>query len=82
VNVQYTINGATSTATISVATAVATLDIPAGVNFLSSLTDDAARSVQILSVTDSYGGVLTVGGTNESTLTIWALPVTTPIHYN
>ena len=80
VNVQYTINGATSTATIAVANAGATLDIPAGVNFLSSLTDDISRSVQITGVTDSYGGDLTIGATATSTLTIWSIPATTTIH--
>jgi hypothetical protein len=82
VSVQYTINGVTSTASVSLASAAATLDIPAGVSFLSSTTDDAARSIRITGVKDSYGGDLTVGATNAHTLTIWAIPTTSPIHYN
>lgn len=82
VDVQYTINGATTTATINVASAVATLDIPAGVNFLASTSDDAARSVQITGAKDSFGGDLTVDATDTHTLTIWSIPVTSPIHHD
>jgi hypothetical protein len=84
VSVQYTINGATSTATISVASAVATLDIPAGVGFLANATtaDDAARSIKITGVKDSFGGDLTIDAKDTHTLTIWSLPATTPIHHD
>jgi len=84
VDVQYTINGSTSTATISVANAAAKLDIPAGVNFLANATttDDAARSVKITGAKDSFGGVLTIGATDTHTLTIWSIPATTPIHHD
>jgi hypothetical protein len=82
VDVQYTINGATSAASIVVANAGATLDIPAGVNFLTSLSDDIARSVKITGVKDSFGGDLTIAATNTHTLTIWSLPATSPIHHD
>jgi hypothetical protein len=84
VDVQYTINGSTSTATISVANAAAKLDIPAGVNFLANVTttDDAARSVKITGAKDSFGGALTIGATDTHTLTIWSIPATTPIHHD
>src|SRR4030042_705317 len=56
VDVEYTINGSTSTATITVANAGATLDIPAPVGFLNNPThaDDLARSVEITGAQDSY----------------------------
>jgi hypothetical protein len=82
VDVLYTINGATSTATISVANAGATLNIPAGVNFLSSANDDAARSVKITGAKDSFGGNLTVAATDTHTLTIWSIPATSAIHHD
>jgi hypothetical protein len=82
VDVQYTINGVTSTATLTVASAVATLDIPAPKNFLVSADDDNARSVQITGARDSYGGDLTVNATDTHTLTIWSLPATSPIHHD
>jgi hypothetical protein len=84
VNVQYTINGSTSTATISVASAAAKLDIPALVAFLNNTTstDDAARSVKITGVTDKFGGDLTISTKDTHTLTIWSLPATTPIHHD
>jgi len=84
VSVQYTINGSTSTATISVASAVATLNIPAGVSFLNNTTttDDAARSVKITGVKDSFGGDLTINTKDTHTLTIWSIPATTPIHHD
>ena len=84
VDVQYTINGATSTETITVADAVATLDIPAGVSFLANATttDDLARSVEILSAQDSFGGDLTVGATSAHTLSVWSIPATTTIRHD
>jgi hypothetical protein len=82
VDVQYTINSVTSTATISVASALATLDIPAGVNFLTSASDDVARSVLITGAKDSYGGDLTIAATATHTLTIWSIPATSPIHHD
>ena len=84
VDVQYTINGVTSTATISVASAIAKLDIPASVDFVNNTTtaDDALRSVKITGVTDSYGGILTISAKDTHTLTIWSIPATTPIHHD
>ncbi len=84
VDVQYTINGATSTATISVADALVALDIPALVGFVNNTTtsDDLARSVTITGAKDSFGGDLTVGGTNTHTLSVWSLPATTPIYHD
>jgi hypothetical protein len=84
INVEYTINGATSTATISVASALAKLDIPGAVAFLNNTTtaDDAARSIKITGVLDSFGGDLTISAKDTHTLTIWSLPATTPIHHD
>lgn len=83
VSVQYTINGATSTANISVATAIAKLDIPLAVDFLNSTTtDDVARSVKITGVKDSFGGDLAINPKDTHTLTIWTIPATTPIHHD
>jgi hypothetical protein len=84
VNVQYTINGSTSTATISVADAAATLDIPALIGFLNNTTttDDLARTVTITGVTDSFGGVLTIGTNASHTFKVWSTPATTPIHHD
>jgi hypothetical protein len=84
VSVEYTINGSTSTATISVADASAQLNIPALVSFLNNTTatDDVARSVRITGVKDSFGGDLTINTKNTHTLTIWSLPATTPIHHD
>jgi hypothetical protein len=82
VDVQYTINTVTSNATIAVANALATLDIPLVVNFLASAVDDAARSVKITGARDSFGGTLTIGATDTHTLTIWSLPATSPIHHD
>jgi hypothetical protein len=84
VNVQYTINGATTTATISVANSTDQLVIPTGVDFLNNTTntDDIARSVTITSVTDSFGGNLTIGTNASHALTVWSLPATTPIHHD
>jgi len=84
VDVQYTINGSTSTETITVASAVATLDIPAPVGFLANATtsDDLARSVEITAAKDSYGGDLTVGATSTHSLSIWSVPATTPIRHD
>jgi hypothetical protein len=84
IDVTYTINGSTSSATISVANAGATLDIPAGVAFLNNLTatDDLTRSVKITAAHDSFGGVLTVNATDTHTLTIYSLPQTTAIHHD
>jgi hypothetical protein len=82
VDVEYTINGVTSTATISVASAVAQLDIPGAVGFLTSTSDDTGRSVRITGAKDSYGGDLTVEATDNHTLTIWSIPATTAIHHD
>jgi hypothetical protein len=84
VDVQYTINGVTSTATISVADASATLDIPAGVGFLANATaaDDLARTITILSAQDSYSGNLTVGAADAHVLSVWSIPATTPIRHD
>ncbi len=84
VDVQYTINGAITTATISVASAVATLDIPAGVGFLANATttDDLARTVTITGAQDSYGGDLTVEATSAHMLSVWSIPATTPIYHD
>jgi hypothetical protein len=84
VDVQYTINGSTSTATISVASAIASLDIPALVGFVNNATttDDLARSVEITGAKDSFGGDLTVGATSTHTLAVWSLPATTPIRHD
>ena len=81
---QYTINGSTSTATITVANASAKLDIPAGVAFLNNTTttDDATRSVKITGAKDSFGGDLSIGTKDTHTLTVWSLPATTPIHHD
>ena len=84
VDVEYTINGATSTATISVADVAATLDIPAAVGFINNTTtaDDLARSVEITGAKDSFGGDLTVSATSAHTLSIWSLPATTTIRHD
>ena len=84
VDVEYTINGATSTATISVADVAATLDIPAAVGFINNTTtaDDLARSVEITGAKDSFGGDLTVSATSIHTLSIWSLPATTTIRHD
>lgn len=84
VSVQYTINGVTTTASISVANAIAKLDIPALVAFLNNTTttDDVARSIKITGVKDSFGGNLTINAKDTHSLTIWSLPVTTPIHHD
>ncbi len=84
VDVQYLINGATSTETISVADAGATLDILAAIGFLANATttDDLARSVLITGAKDSYGGDLTVGATSAHTLSVWSIPATTTIRHD
>jgi hypothetical protein len=84
VDVEYTINGSTSTATISVATAIAALDIPALVGFLTNATttDDLARSVRITGAKDSFGGDLTVGATTTHMLSVWSIPATTTIRHD
>ncbi|MBN2349506.1 MAG: hypothetical protein JXJ22_11735 [Bacteroidales bacterium] len=84
VDVQYTIAGATSTATISVANAGATLDIPAGVGFLANATttDDLARTVTITGAKDSYGGDLTIEATNAHAFAVWSIPATTTIRHD
>jgi hypothetical protein len=84
IDVQYTINGSTSSATISIANAAAKLDIPAGISFLNNLTaaDDIARSVKITGAKDSFGGDLSINAKDTHTLTIWSIPATTPIHHD
>ncbi|MFO7657108.1 MAG: hypothetical protein R6W78_08575 [Bacteroidales bacterium] len=84
VDVQYSINGSTSTATISVADAAASLNIPALTGFLANATtsDDLARSVTITGAKDSFGGDLTVGATSAHTFAVWSLPATTPIRHD
>jgi len=84
VSVEYTINGSTSTATISVADASTQLSIPALVEFLNNTTtaDDVARSVRITGILDSYGGELAIDTKDTHTLTIWSIPATTPIHHD
>jgi hypothetical protein len=82
VNVTYTKNGATTTAAITVAALGNPLVIPALVAFTTSATDDAARSVTINSITDSFGGNIGIGANATHTLTIWALPVTSTIHHD
>jgi hypothetical protein len=82
-----TINGTTTTGhTVSLA-AAGPLVIPAGDNFLANATlaDDAGRKVQITGVTDNYSGTITIitaGGVDTQTLTVWALPQTTPISHD
>ena len=84
VDVEYTINGSTSTATISVADVAATLDIPALVGFINNTTttDDLSRGVEITGAKDSFGGDLTVGATSTHTLSIWSIPATTTIRHD
>ena len=84
VDVEYSINGSTSTATISVADALAALDIPALVGFTNNTTttDDLVRSVTITGATDSFGGELTVGTTSAHTLAVWSIPATTTIRHD
>jgi hypothetical protein len=82
VNVTYTINGATSAGTITVANLGDALDIPASVAFSSSATDDAVRRVTLNSITDSFGGTIGLGANTTHTLTIWARPATSTIHHD
>jgi hypothetical protein len=82
VNVTYTINGVASAGVITVAASGNPLLIPALVGFTSSLADDAARRVTINSITDSFGGNISIGANASHTLTIWALPATSTIHHD
>ena len=85
VAVSYTINGSTSAGTPITVASGNPLVVPAGVNFTSSLTDDAARTVTITGITDSFGGTIginTTTGFAAQSLTIWALPVISTIHHD
>jgi hypothetical protein len=84
VDVEYSINGSTTTATISVANALAALNIPAGVGFTNNTTttDDLARSVTITGAKDSFGGDLTVAATSAHTFAVWSIPATTTIRHD
>jgi len=82
-----TINGTTTTGHTYSLTISGPLVIPGGDSFLDNTTqtDDVTRKVQITGVVDKFGGVVTIvtlGGVDTNTSTIWALPQTTPISHD